>query len=142
MSTHIIRELSKDEIARIYPFANMLNPSMGEPRFAVLIQQMLTDGYRCAGIFDDGTLIGICGFWIRTQFFSGRQVEPDNVIVLDAYRGCGMGKQLMEWVEKLAKQEGCESAFLKSYTANTTSHRFYLNAGYRIEGFGFLKELH
>ena len=78
---------------------------------------------------------------MKTQWFSGRQVEPDNVVVEDAYRSQGIGKHLLAWVEELAAKEGCESSFLKTYVANTASHKFYYNNGYKIIGLGFYKEL-
>lgn len=141
MTGMTIRELSADEIRGIYPFAKLLNPTMEQARFNVLIEQMLGDGYRCAGVLDGERLIGVCGLWIRSQFFSGRTVELDNLVLLDDYKNQGHGRALMRWVEDLGRTEGCEKGWLKTYVGNTPSHRFYYNQGYDIVGFGFLKDL-
>ncbi|EQD69526.1 GCN5-related N-acetyltransferase, partial [mine drainage metagenome] len=38
-------------------------------------------GYQCAGLYDDGRLIGICGLWILTKYYVGKHIEPDNVVI-------------------------------------------------------------
>ena len=114
---------------------------MSGPRFGQLIEQMLGDGYRCAGAYDGDELIAICGFWMRSQFFCGRHIEPDNLVLKNSYRSQGIGRMLIDWVEHFGKEEGCETGWLKTYVGNTDSHKFYYNAGYKMVGLGFMKEL-
>lgn len=125
----------------MFPFIKLLNPDMKKARFSILLKEMRENGYRCAGAFEGQKMLAICGFWISPQFFSGRQVELDNLVVSPQIRSKGLGQKMVRWVEKAAKNEGCESSFLKTYVYNYRSHKFYHREGYHILGFGFYKKL-
>lgn len=136
-----IRELEPHQLPDIYPFIALLNEGMTEARFLELLALMTARQYRCLAAFDGERMAGICGFWLGAQFFSGKQIEIDNLIVLPEYRGEKLGSRLTQAVESLARNEGCELAFLKAYTHNHSSHRFYFREGYHILGYGFVKAL-
>lgn len=137
-----IRELSKEEMPSIFPFIKQLNPQMNEQSFKDLLGKMLTKGYRCAAAFDkEGTMRGVAGFWELCRFWCGPHIDIDNVVTDEAYRGKGIGKALIAWLEKWARSQGYSFAVLDSYSHNTDSHRFYYREGYIIRGFHFTKDL-
>ena len=102
---------------------------------------MLPLGYRCIVAFDGKKPAGACGIWTLNRFWCGRFMEVDNVIVNDKARSKGIGKAMMDWVEKEAKKQKCKVLIADSYSHNTASHRFYLRERYIIKGFCFVKEL-
>lgn len=135
-----IRELTQAEMPLIERLTRQLNaPHMSAEGFASHLARMLPQGYRCVGLWLNGTLVGITGFWIFTRFWCGTQMDLDNVIVDEAYRGQGFGKKLLAWLEQKALEEQVETIVLDSYSASDKAHRFYFDAGYFIKGFHFIK---
>ncbi len=135
-----ICELSREEMPLIERLTRQLNaPHMSEADFASHLARMLPQGYRCAGLWFGDELVAITGFWIFTRFWCGTQMDLDNVIVDEAHRGRGFGKQLLAWLEQKAREENVETIVLDSYSASDKAHRFYYDAGYFIKGFHFIK---
>lgn len=140
-----LRELLPDELPDIYPLVHELNqpmnPAFDRPRFDQLLAHMRTTGYRCLGAFDEGKLVAVCGFTIFTRLWCGRQLDLDNFIVTESCRGQKVGERMLEWLEALAKAEGCEVIVLDSYSQSHATHRFYFRAGFIIKGYHFYKEV-
>ncbi len=137
-----IRELSADELPRMLPLIETLNPAVSPQVLRQRLAEMLASHYRVFGLELDGQLVGLCGAWLTTRLYSGRQVELDNVIIQAELRGRGLGTALVEHVEGWARQQGCESVELNTYVTNPLSHKFYFQAGYTILGYHFQKPLH
>jgi diamine N-acetyltransferase len=76
-----------------------------------------------------------------TRHYCGRSIEPDHVMIDPAYQGKGIGNQLFGWIFQYARENGYEATELNSYVNNSGSHKFYLNLGYVIKGFHFVKLL-
>tara|TARA_R110002050_G_scaffold104052_5_gene213279 strand:+ start:44232 stop:44657 length:426 start_codon:yes stop_codon:yes gene_type:complete len=134
--------IEKESINTVVPLVEKLNNNrisyeVLEQRFS----EMKDQNYECAGVYDDDKLIGVCGLWYCTRHYSGKSVEPDHVYIDDVYRGKGLGKAFFKWIYNYVKEKGCESVELNSYVANTPSHKFYYNEGFKILGFHFLKTL-
>ncbi|MHB1670384.1 GNAT family N-acetyltransferase [Thiomonas sp.] len=87
--------------------------------------------YQCAGLYDDGRLIGICGLWIFTKYYVGRHIEPDNVVILEGYRSRGLGTRLMAWVHEYGKSQGAIASELNCYLPNERGNAFWERDGYR-----------
>lgn len=63
----------------------------------------------------------------RLRIPEPRLAKPERVAVRQAYRGEGIGQQLMRAIEDVARQEGCTRARLHAQTA---VEEFYRNLGY------------
>lgn len=119
-----------------------LNPALDLPRYEVLLRQMLPNGYRMVGAFDDaGNCAGLSGFWINTKLYSGKYLEVDNFVVDDAYRSQGLGKLLLNWMLEEAQRHHCNAIVLDAYATNSAAHRLYFREGFHIKGFHFYKNL-
>ena len=105
------------------------------------IQEMAEQNYECVGVYDNKILIGIPGLWFLTRHYIGKTVEPDHVFIEESYRGQAIGKQLFSWIYTYAKSKGYEATELNAYTGNRKSHKFYLNEGFEIYGYHFIKVL-
>ncbi|WP_062062518.1 GNAT family N-acetyltransferase [Aquimarina longa] len=104
-------------------------------------EEMFEQNYECWGVYLDKELIGIFGLWFMTRHYVGRSCEPDHVFIKEAYRSKGIGKKVFTWIYEYAKSRGCEASELNSYVTNYPSHKFYLNEGYEIWGYHFVKKL-
>lgn len=125
-----IRLISNEEIYSIIPLLQLLNATIPEHTLRERLAEMLTQGYKCAGLYHQGKLAGICGLWIMTKYYVGKHLEPDNVVILPEYRSKGLGKQLMAWVYQYAQAQGCIASELNCYLPNERGHAFWEQEGY------------
>lgn len=135
---HLTLENTEDIIA----LASDVNPDIAASDLNARLQDMFSySNYRCFGLFLDSVLIGITSGWLTTRFYSGKQLEVDNVIINKAFRSQGYGTVLLDYVENWSKEAGCLSVELNTYVVNSPSHKFYFNQGYHILGYHFQKAL-
>ncbi|GAA5483091.1 GNAT family N-acetyltransferase [Haloferula sargassicola] len=112
----------------------------------VLLQRFRTilaehDHYVPVGAFVDGRLVGFAGVWIATKIWCGKYLEIDNFVVHPGHRSEGIGGALMDFLETLAKERGCNLQTLDAWTTNHASHRLYHRRGFEVWGFHFVKPL-
>jgi GNAT superfamily N-acetyltransferase len=134
--------MSKNELELVIPLVYELNE--GKIDKVVLrsrFNKMKTQNYECAGLFRGNELIGITGLWFCTRHYAGKSVELDHVYIKPEYRGEGLGKKFMKWINDYAIDKGCKALELNTYVQNYPSHKFYYNDGYEILGYHFLKSL-
>lgn len=138
----IFKIIPKEDILSIVPLVEKLNNhSLSKDVLEQRFIEMNTQNYECAGVYNNDTLIGICGLWFCTRHYSGRSVEADHVYIDDSYRGKGLGKDFFKWIYEYVKAKGCESVELNTYVSNFDSHKFYYNEGFKILGYHFFKKL-
>ena len=99
----------------------------------------------CVAVACDGDLVIGTAMGIVCQDLCGA-CKPfmliENVVVDPAYRGQGIGKQLMQYVENFGKDNQCKYVLLVSEAKRTDSHKFYESLGYPPgEEMGFKKRL-
>ncbi len=87
------------------------------------------------------TLSGITCAWIMIRIYCGKQIEIDNVILDSKHQSKGYGNILLNYIEKWAIDNDCETIELNTYVQNPRSHKFYFNNNYKILGFHFQKKL-
>lgn len=139
MKIELLNETYLDDILKLV--ADM-NP--GIHRDILRRRQLEMFGYSsycCFGLFQDGKLVGISSAWMTTRFYSGKQLELDNVIVDPECRSMGFGEQLLAHIERWAGEQGCLTVELNTYVVNSKSHKFYFNQGFNILGYHFQKKI-
>ena len=74
--------LSQDDFAEIIPLAHQLNPKLSEEELKDFLFQMFGfSNYYCFGLRENNSLIAISSGWVTVRFYSGKQLEVDNVVV-------------------------------------------------------------
>ncbi|MEJ8758346.1 GNAT family N-acetyltransferase [Pontibacter sp. H259] len=142
MPAYTIKELTTlSQMLEQYSLIRQLNPAMELGTYEQLLTQMLPNGYRMVGIFDEDDCVGLSGFWINTKLYSGKYLEIDNFVVDDRYRSQQLGKQLADWLQAEALQHNCQTIMLDAYTSNHQAHRFYFREGFHIKSYHFYKSL-
>jgi len=139
MNTLEFRFIEPGQIMTIMPLLTQVNKKTPPDILEMRIKEMVTQNYKCLGIYDGEALIGICGLWFMTRHYCGRSLEADHVMIDPAYQGKGVGKKLFEWIFEYAEVNGIEAHELNTYVNNSGSHKFYFNLGYIIKGFHFVK---
>lgn len=142
MQNSEIRLLRPEELPRILPLACELNPSIPSESILSRLKEIEEyPNYKCVATFSSDLITGICGFWITTRFYCGKQLEVDNLIVAESHRSLGIGQRLMDFIVQFGLENECESIELNTYVTNFRSHKFYLNDGYSIIGYHMQKML-
>jgi GNAT superfamily N-acetyltransferase len=136
------RELTAADSNAIVPLANKLHPHMDPEKVRAYLAEMFNlPTYHCFGLWQDGKLVAMSNGWITVRFYSGKQLEVDNVIVDPDLRSKGVGKYFFQHIQDWAQQHQCKTIELNTYVQNSKSHKFYFNEGYSILGFHFQKVL-
>jgi GNAT superfamily N-acetyltransferase len=132
--------LTRANIPEISILVKQLNPKLTLEEINNYQKEMFGfPTYYCFGLFKEKKLIGISSGWITVRFYSGKQLEVDNVIIDNKLQSKGYGKWFFNLIEKWAKQNGCKTIELNTYLQNSKSHKFYFNLNFSILGFHFNK---
>lgn len=138
----VFKTIDEEFIDSIIPLVQKLNNNqVSNHLLRKRFVEMFSQNYECAGLFNNDVLIGVCGLWFCTRHYSGKSVEVDHVFIDENYRGQRLGKQFFEWIYNYVKNKGYEAVELNAYVSNHGSHKFYLNEGFQILGYHFLKKI-
>ncbi|MCL6625705.1 MAG: GNAT family N-acetyltransferase [Alicyclobacillus shizuokensis] len=91
---------------------------------------------------EDQKVLGLLGFRIRENLEeSSRYGEVSLIVVDQGARRQGVGRFLMDFAEKLARDQGCIGTWLVSgFGREEEAHHFYKALGYEITGYRFVKK--
>ena len=86
---------------------------------------------------------GLLGFRIRENVEEpSRYGEISALAVKQGARKLGIGRALMEFAEKRAKELGCKGTWLVSgFGREEEAHRFYAKLRYTVTGYRFVKQI-
>ena len=136
-----IELIEKSEIHKIIPLLKILNDEIDESTLKERLNEMVLQGYQCAGMYNQNQLIGICGIWILTKYYIGKHIEPDNMVFLPEFRSKGLGKDFISWIYQYGKSQGCVASELNCYLSNERGHKFWQAEGYNKIAFHYQKKL-
>ncbi|MBP1640644.1 MAG: GCN5-related N-acetyltransferase [Bacteroidetes bacterium] len=90
----------------------------------------------------NNSVIGLLGFRIRENMEENSRYSEISVIVVDSnFQKQGIGKQLLEFAEQLAKDLNCKGTWLVSgFGRKEKKHQFYKSFGYVSTGYEFVKQ--
>lgn len=90
----------------------------------------------------DGKVVGlVAAVKVLAVGHPGGYIKMNGIGVLPEYRRRGIGKMLMDRVEKMAVETGAPYIGLASGLGRTEAHAFYRSLGYRETSFWFRKNL-
>jgi GNAT superfamily N-acetyltransferase len=142
MTTPEFKHLTIEHSAEIAWLGRQLNPDLSIEQLTEYITKMFEfKNYHCFGLYLNGQLLGITSGWETVRFYSGKQLEVDNVIIDAGYQSGGLGAQFFEFIETWAKENNYKTIELNTYVQNSRSHKFYFKLGYSILGFHFQKHI-
>ncbi len=105
------------------------------------MKQVFAGGAEMAIAVRDGNVVGITVFRMQEKTFNGRDLYCDDLVTDETRRSSGVGRLLMQYMEKLALERGCDTFSLDSGTHRTQAHKFYFREGMTIPSFHFVKPL-
>lgn len=138
-----IRELTtEDDFRAAFPVMHELRDQLDEDDYLQLVSQMRPRGYRLIAAAEDGRIVALAGIGIGVNFYYRRYLWVYDLITSEVERSKGHGLALMEYLEELARNEGCDTLALASALHRTEAHRFYTDKiGMEKPSYTFSKSL-
>ena len=109
--------------------------------YVARVCEVLASGVEMAVAVKDGRVLGVTMFRVIERTHSGRELYCDDLVTDEAERSTGVGHALIEYMERIARQRGCDTFALDSGTARQRAHRFYFREGLTVSSFHFVKKL-
>ena len=78
-------------------------------------------------ILDNGTVVGYLAYFIKKH---RKKLEVDQLVILEEYRGKGLGKKLMDEATRIAKANECNRIELNCWLFNENALAMYEHIGY------------
>ncbi|MFU1792608.1 GNAT family N-acetyltransferase [Paenibacillus azoreducens] len=139
-----IQEKELPALGRLYEELMEIHTNVDQMR-QVFKSAERSGNYHLIGAFYEGELAGSLLGIVCLDFIGACKpfMVIENVIVSDRIRRQGIGKKLMDEIEKIARENGCGYIILVSGEQRKEAHVFYEQLGYRDEKVeGFRKHLH
>jgi len=138
-----VKQADSDEaILACHPVLRELRPHITDAaQFLVRVRRQMGEGYRLIYVDEAGAPVACAGFRMTEHLSWQKGLYVDDLICREGARGRGHASALMDWLEALARAEGCEQFHLDSGCQRHVAHRFYHGRGMAITAFHFLKKL-
>ena len=139
----VIKDLeTKNMMMDAFPLIHQMYKKMDYKGFEGALDEMiLNNNYKMVAGFHDEKMIAISGYWIARMLYCGRYLQASNLVVVENFRGNGVGKKILNYLENKARKLGCDKMVLDSYSENKKSHSLYFGEDFYIRGFHFMKDL-
>jgi len=134
----MIRMATKSDITALLPLMDQLGYPTPLPQLEERFENFIKlDGYGIAVAITMSRIVGWIAWSQSKTFISDKtRVHIEGLVVDQEYRGRGIGKKLVNFVEKFAKQFSPVIIDLTSSLRREKdgSHEFYKTLGYHNEG--------
>lgn len=126
---------------------SLYNDFVGEDRYSKLDNDSFSKVLHTSTSFvyvseKAGKILGIATFSMRHVIRYPKPIaELDEMYVDPNFRRQGIGNELMQAVEKRARELGCYRLYIESQYKHEQGHKFYESLGYKNYGYHFLKNL-
>ncbi len=105
------------------------------------MRRVFADGARmCIAVRDD-RVVGVAVHRIHENTVDGVQMYVDDLIADETLRSQGIGKALLDHMQRIARAAGCVKFNLDSGTQRQQAHKFYFREGMVVTSFHFAKPL-
>jgi len=132
--------IDPDWLAHAETVHRQLRPHLPQD-YAGKMRRVFADGARMCVAIVDAVVVGVAVHRIHENTFDGVQMYVDDLVADESRRSTGIGKALMDHLQHLARDAGCENFNLDSGTQRQQAHRFYFREGMVITSFHFRKAL-
>ena len=134
--------LTDDDFESAFEVMRELRPHLDLSKYLELLAEMRPRGYRLIAAEADDKIVGLAGIGQGVNFYYGHYIWVYDLITAETERSKGHGLILLQYVEQLARDSGCETLALSSAVFRKDAHRFYLEkASMEMPGHVFVKDL-
>lgn len=137
-----------EEILFCWEAMHELRPHLVREEFVPLVAEMIREGYVLAFIPEEGAdgqppgkrAAAAVGFRYLRFLLHGEHIYIDDLSTLPEHRGKGYGGALLDHVFSLAAERGLRVVALDSGPARHDAHRLYLNRGFSLASYHFVRD--
>ena len=123
-------------VRRCWPVLRELRPHLSSVDALVeRHRRQAAEGYRLAYVLEDDEVAAVAGFRFMHTLAWGRTLYIDDLVARECRHGAGLGTQLLEFVQAVARDEGCDAVHLDTGFHRKRAHRAYLRNRFEHEGF-------
>ena len=90
-------------------------------------------------ILEDESIVGYLSYKIKEKHT--KKLDVDQLVILEQYRGKGLGKKLMDEAKKIAIDNGCDRIELNCWMFNENALAMYEHIGYNRQRIIYEMEL-
>ncbi|HMF70156.1 MAG TPA: GNAT family N-acetyltransferase [Flavitalea sp.] len=140
MNSEIKPALPQD-LPRLWDVIQLLRPHLSYESYLEMATEMLSTGYQVAFVEVNGKPVSAIGYRHLQFLFNGKHIYVDDLSTLAEHRGKGYAGRLLDYVVEEAAGNGYNSVTLDSGFQRQVAHRLYLNKGFVISSFHFMKQI-
>ncbi len=140
MNPDIKPALARD-LPRLWDVIQLLRPHLSYESYLEMAAEMLSAGYRVAFVEVNGKPVSVIGYRYLQFLFNGKHIYIGDLSTLWEHRGKGYAGRLLDYVIEEAAANGFNSVTLDSGFQRQAAHRLYLNKGFVISSFHFMKQI-
>jgi len=111
------------------------------PDYPAKMKRVFAGGARMLVAAAGNEVAGVAVWRVHENTFNGVQMYVDDLVTDDTQRSRGVGKTLLEALQKKARDLGCESFTLDSGCQRQQAHKFYFREGMVVTAFHFDKKV-
>jgi len=133
---------SPDDILRCWEVMHVLRPHLVREQFVPMVTEMIREGYVLAYIKGEAgrhDAPAAVGFRYLRFLLHGEHIYIDDLSTLPEFRKKGLARLLLDYVFRLAKEKGLNVVTLDSGPGRHDAHRLYLNHGFSISSYHFVR---
>lgn len=123
-----IRELSSEEDWRqAWEVLCQLRPYLELEYFLTMRRDLQNRGYRLFGLFSCSRIVCVAGILIHPHVSRERDFWVHDLVTMEDERSKGHGKNIMRFLEDLAREAGCTRLSVHTRVSRKDAQRFYEN---------------
>lgn len=132
--------VAPDWLRKAEPIHRQLRPMLPK-HYEQKMRRVFAGGGRMCVATEGDSVIGLAVFRIYENTVYGRHIYVDDLVTDDLKRSLGVGRSLLNYMQVLAKDQGCVKLKLDSGTHRLQAHKFYFREGLFVTAFNFQKDL-
>jgi len=109
--------------------------------YAGKMRRVFAGGGRMCVAAEGERVLGVAVYRISENTFSGVNLYVDDLVTDETERSKGVGRALLDYLQRRAREAGCETFCLDSGVQRARAHQFYFREGLHITSFNFKKPL-
>jgi len=127
-------------LAAAEPVHRQLRPHLPD-NYADKMRRVFADGARMCAAVRGERVVGVAVHRVHENTVDGVQMYVDDLVSDETERSQGIGRALLDHLQRLAREAGCAKFNLDSGTQRQQAHKFYFREGMVVTSFHFAKPL-
>src|SRR3712207_6336383 len=137
----VVELRTEAELREAFPIVRELHGKLDERKYLELLSEMVPSGYRMFAVRYRGEVAAVAGVQVLTNLYYERHLYVYDLVTATDARSSGHGAELMSYLERFARREGCKYVALACGREREEALRFYERQGFERPGYSLRKAL-